>query len=356
MNHFLKLFLNKMYIDLILFVFAIIFVMFLIRVVIKICLIKNIFDNPVEDRKFHKTPIPNIGGLAIYFTIHFCFILFYKEKSFSNGFNYIFCANTLLFLFGLKDDLVGLSSTKRFAAQLIAGFLIIFFGKYSINDISFLGIASLNNSSSFFLSLLFFVFITNAFNLIDGINGLLGSVTLLSSFCFAILFYLMKSDAMFSLSLILLASILGFLYFNFGKAKIFMGSSGAYIIGALMYVSSIYFINNNKDSEFYYARFSILFSILALPVYDTIRVFSIRLFRGKSPFTADANHIHHLLLKLNLSHSQIVILMLMLNVVLLLMSFIFIGTSELEVIALNFILLLLFNLIIEFRVSRRFMK
>jgi UDP-GlcNAc:undecaprenyl-phosphate GlcNAc-1-phosphate transferase len=320
---------------------------FFFPVIIKVSRIKNLFDSPTLNRKIHQKPIPNIGGVVIFFTVLFCFLVFSNKNE--NQINAFLASFVLIFLFGLKDDLVALSSYKRFIAQLVAGFLVILIGDFRIQNLSFIGLFNISYSLSVISSLIFFIFIINAYNLIDGINGLLGSLTALSTSAF-LMAYIINHESK-GLELILcvsmLASILGFLFYNFGDAKIFMGSSGSYIVGLFMYLNTMIILEKNSLSIFSIPKYAFLFSVLAIPVYDTLRVFLLRIIWKKSPFLADANHVHHRLLKLNISHNKIVMILLLTNMFLLGFNFIFRSQSDILIIIFDFIILITLNLILE---------
>ena len=308
---------------------------------IKVSREKRIFDSPTLIRTIHQFPIPNIGGVGLFFSIMFCVLLFSNETS--KGSNVFLASFVLLFLFGLKDDLVSLPFFRRFQAQLVAGLLLILIGDYRVKDFSFIGIIEPNYTLSVIMSLIFFIFLTNAYNLIDGINGLLGSLTFFSSCFFLLAFILNKYFYSFGLILCvsMLASILVFLFYNFGKAKIFMGSSGSYIIGLFMYFNCILILDFDSFSFFLIPKFAFLFAILSIPVYDTLRVFFLRLLE------ADANHVHHRLLKLNISHKISVMILLLVNLALLIINFLIKDNSDLVIIFIDLFILITLNFILE---------
>jgi UDP-N-acetylmuramyl pentapeptide phosphotransferase/UDP-N-acetylglucosamine-1-phosphate transferase len=160
--------------------------------------------------------------------------------------------------------------------------------------------------------------LTNAVNLIDGIDGLAGSFGFLSSICFAVLFYKLNLFAYVILSVSLGGSLLGFLRYNFSiKNKIFMGDTGSLILGFLISFFSIKYITINSsyayDSNLENDAPLLVMVILILPLFDTLRMFFIRLLSGKSPFKGDRNHFHHILLDRNLSHWNATLILMILN-------------------------------------------
>jgi UDP-N-acetylmuramyl pentapeptide phosphotransferase/UDP-N-acetylglucosamine-1-phosphate transferase len=323
------------------------------KALIKISIEKKIFDNPNVERKLHKTPIPNIGGVAFFFTIIFSMLIFGNFLSIPKIVNLLLAAGIILFLFGFKDDLVVLSSSKRFYGQILSGLIIIILGNFRIQNLSIIGFSTISYPLSVIISLLFFVFITNAYNLIDGVNGLLGSLAIFSSACFSIFFYLNSDFYLFALMLSVIATLLGFLYFNFGDASIFMGSCGSYLIGSVMYFNSISFLNPSFSPTFKASKFSFLFCILALPVYDTLRVFILRLLQNKSPFSADANHLHHRLLMLNLSHSSVVYILLIVNIILVSGNIFFYNQQDLFKLGFSILFLIFSNYILELFIKNK---
>jgi len=336
----------------ILIIFSIASSIFLTYFVIKISEENKIFDIPDEKRKIHQNPIPNIGGVAIFITLLLSFFLFFKNYLQIIGLNYVYTAIILIFLLGLKDDLIGLSALYRFLGQIIAGLIIIKLGDFRITEITQFGYGQLNYEMSILISLFLFVFLTNAFNLIDGINGLLGSLTFFSSISFFILFYLEKSFEHMYLSLLLASTMIGFLIFNFGRAKVFMGSCGSYIIGSMMYFFSISFLNIYDPLKIEVPKYSLLLSIMIIPIYDSLRVIIYRLIKGVSPFRADSNHIHHRLMKLNFSHSKIVFILLAIQLILIFFNIFNHYLYDLILALVDFLLLILLNVFIELRIKK----
>jgi UDP-GlcNAc:undecaprenyl-phosphate GlcNAc-1-phosphate transferase len=341
---------NLMFI--LIFVGSFLFSFFFQKVLIKISIEKKIFDIPNFERKLHKTPIPNIGGIAFFFTTILYFLFFQNLFITHGSINFLFAGNLILFLLGLKDDLVGLSSSKRFYAQILSGLIIIVLGNFRIQNLSIVGFSTISYSVSIFVSLLFFVLITNAYNLIDGINGLLGTLTIFSTVCFSLFFYFNSDYFLFALTLLTIASVFSFLYFNFGNAKIFMGSSGSYVIGSLMYFNSVIFLNQTIFPYWKVSKFSILFSILAIPLYDTIRVFIVRVVQKKSPFSADTNHIHHRLLKLKLSHTSTVFVILLVNIFLICISLFLANFNDFLLLITVILILIFLNFILEYKIKK----
>lgn len=318
---------------------------------IKICNEKKLFDEPITERKIHKTPIPNIAGFAFFFTLIFQISLYGYYFKYENSIIKEFSAIIILFLIGICDDLIGLSSTKRFLLQILAGLIIVVFADFRILNLSIIGYSSISNFFSILVSLVFFIMITNAYNLIDGVNGLLGSLSILAFTCFSFFFYYTSNYFLLAFTISMIASLYSFLLFNFGNASIFMGSSGSYIIGALIYSMSVLYLNQKPIYFLPFPRFSLLFSIVSIPFYDTIRVFMLRIFENKSPFSADANHIHHRLLKLNLSHKSVVFVLILSNIFLIIFNILFIKSNDFFTFISSLLVLFCLNFILEYKIK-----
>ncbi|MFC6099535.1 glycosyltransferase family 4 protein [Olivibacter domesticus] len=294
------------------FSLALVASLIVVPAIIKVAYHKRLVDDPrLEDRKIHRYSVPNLGGVAVFSIFALVSCLFTSSNSLQQG-NFIFAAGIIIFSIGLKDDLVSLDPYKKFLAQFITAFITVYLA--DIRFTSFYGVLGMEEITpilSYLFTSVAMVFIINAFNLIDGINGLLGGITLLISLTYGTLFYFMNEQGLSVLSFSLAGAVLGFLKYNVGRARIFMGDAGAYSIGFVIALLSIKFIELNKDAalggdSFHFIKSApaIALAILIIPTYDTLRVFTKRIIDGKSPFFADRNHIHHRLLNVGFTHSQ----------------------------------------------------
>ena len=282
---------------------------FAIPVIIEVAKNKKLFDEP-DERKVHKAVIPTLGGLGI-FAGFILATLMGVPANISNQLQYFMAAALVIFFLGIKDDILVLSATKKFIGQLIAAGIIIRFGGIQINNMHGLfGINEIPHFASVILTLFTIIVITNSFNLIDGVDGLAGSLGLLTSIVFGV-YFLMIGQLMFAVMALSLAGSLGaFLIFNFSPAKIFMGDTGSLMLGFLIAILSIKFVEFNKFNAITNAQPvfrsapAMVCGLLIVPIFDTLRVFTLRLIKGVSPFNADRNHIHHRLIDFKLSHIQ----------------------------------------------------
>jgi UDP-N-acetylmuramyl pentapeptide phosphotransferase/UDP-N-acetylglucosamine-1-phosphate transferase len=292
-----------------------------IPVIINVADMKKLFDMP-DERKIHHTAITPLGGIGIFAGFVFGCLLTVNFKS-SSEFQYFVAAALVIFFLGLKDDILVISPIKKFIGQVLAAFLIIYYGRIQIRSLhGFFGINDLPEMFSLLITYFAVIVIINSFNLIDGVDGLAGTLGLMSSLLFGIYFLNLNMPAYYILAFSLAGSLLAFLIFNFQPAKIFMGDTGSLLIGVVNAILAIRFIDpgngNSQEAVLPVLQSSaaIGFTILMIPLLDTLRVFSIRIFKRRSPFSPDRNHIHHLLLDRGLSHRAITILLVSMNLIL----------------------------------------
>ncbi|RYY69078.1 MAG: undecaprenyl/decaprenyl-phosphate alpha-N-acetylglucosaminyl 1-phosphate transferase, partial [Chitinophagaceae bacterium] len=286
---------------------AFIITFFAIPVIIQIAKDKKLFDEP-DERKVHKTVIPTLGGLGIFAGFIMAFLVGTPFGS-SNELQYFVAAAVVIFFLGLKDDILVISASKKFIGQLIAaGILIRYAGVEITNMHGFLGVEQIPQFASVALSFFTIIVITNSFNLIDGVDGLAGSLGLVTTLIFGIYFFNIGQITYAVMALAMSGSILSFLIYNFSPAKIFMGDTGSLLLGLINSILVIKFINSAGIAPGkidFPAAPAIGFAILIVPLFDTLRVFALRILDRRSPFSPDRNHVHHFLLDLGFSHKQI---------------------------------------------------
>jgi UDP-N-acetylmuramyl pentapeptide phosphotransferase/UDP-N-acetylglucosamine-1-phosphate transferase len=211
---------------------------FAIPIIIQVAKDKKLFDEP-DQRKVHKIVIPNLGGLGIFAGFMIATLLCVPSVN-NEQLQYFIAAATVIFFLGLKDDILILSVTKKFLGQILAAIILIKLGGIQLNNLQgFLGIYQITDLAGSVLSLFAIIVITNSFNLIDGVDGLAGSLGILSTLCFGVYFFLSGDLTLAVMAFSLVFSLAGFLIYNFPPAKIFMGDTGSLLIGL---VNSILFI------------------------------------------------------------------------------------------------------------------
>lgn len=294
-----------------------------IPVIITVAERKKLYDLPNE-RKIHQNPIPSLGGLGIFAGFVMACLIAIQFHT-SPEFQYFLAASFVIFFLGLKDDILVISPIKKFIGQVLAAFLIIYKGNVQIRSMhGFMGIHELPESFSLLLTYFTVIVIINSFNLIDGIDGLAGSLGLMASTVFGFYFLQINMPAYSILAFALAGSLAAFLIFNFHPAKIFMGDTGSLMIGLINSILVVKFIEVANAVSVPYpiaASPAIGFAILMIPLLDTLRVFAIRIVSRRSPFSPDRNHVHHLLLDKGLSHRTITLTLVTINMLAIVVSY-----------------------------------
>ena len=286
-------------------IIAYIFGVFLVPLVINFSKKEGLVDLPNE-RKIHTIPVSRLGGVAIWASTMLTFLMlvflsYYPYGSLLSG---ILLGSSLMFLLGLVDDVYNLDAKFKLFLQLSIATVVYLLG-VKIHSITFFGGIDLG-FWSYPITLLWIVGISNAVNFIDGVDGLAGSVITINSITLAIIAISMNpSNPIVALiGFILAGSMLAFLTYNFNPAKIFMGDSGALFSGFLLAAISITGVMKA-------ATLTILlpFVVLAVPIMDIVFSTLRRICKGKSPFVADAEHLHHKLLHAGFSQKKTVLIL-----------------------------------------------
>ncbi len=284
--------------------------------IINIARVKNLFDEP-GDRASHKDSVPTLGGLGIFAGVIFS-ITFWTPFQVFSDLQYILCSFIIIFLIGAKDDIVPLTPAKKFLGEVFAAFILVFKADVKITSLyGIFGIGDIPEVASIMLSMFTIILLINAVNLIDGINGLSGTIGIIISVTFGYWFYLANYIELAVIAFALTGALVAFLKYNYTPAKIFMGDTGSLLVGLICAILSIKFIEVNKGLVGPLAIKSVpavAIGIMIIPCFDTLRVFTIRILKGKSPFSPDRNHIHHLLIDLNLSHTMATIILAIANI------------------------------------------
>jgi UDP-GlcNAc:undecaprenyl-phosphate GlcNAc-1-phosphate transferase len=325
---------------------------FAIPSILHVARFRHLYDDLGHFRKTHDHGIPRLGGVAIFvgFTIT-SLLLCMTDKSLP--INYLLTACIILFAMGLKDDLSGVNSSTKFLIQLIVCFILVVLGNIRLTSLyGVFGIYDLSYFLSVGISILIILMIVNAFNLIDGIDGLAATTGIVANGAFAALFLYIHQFELAAVSLAMVGAIIGFLKYNITPAKIFMGDTGSMLIGLISAVMAIKFMEVNRvatgTSIQIYAVPAITFAILIGPIFDTARVFIVRISNGVSPFIADRNHIHHRMLKLGFNHLQTTIILTGINIMSIATVLLFSNYGSSALIILTITFSLVFNWSITF--------
>ena len=288
--------------------------------------LKKLYDRPDNERKIHTEVVPNLGGVSIFFSSVIIASLFVGTEL--GVWKYIVAATMILFVIGIKDDLISLTPSKKFAAQILAAFITVYFADIRLESLhGIFGIYELSGWYSYAFSIIGCIFVTNAFNLIDGIDGLAGSISVLCTFVLGICLALQGNHNVAIVAFTLMGAIVGFLKHNLAPAKIFMGDAGSLFIGFMISILCISFINSFHPEQTIgsvihtpSSALLLALSVLFIPVFDSFRVIISRLVDGRYPFKADRTHLHHLLLDLGFSHTRIVTILIIANLLIISVS------------------------------------
>jgi UDP-N-acetylmuramyl pentapeptide phosphotransferase/UDP-N-acetylglucosamine-1-phosphate transferase len=282
---------------------------FVLPKIVRVARYNELLDNP-NGRSSHDIQVPRLGGVAFYIALMLGFYFIHRFYPDEFIFSVIPCL-TILFVVGLKDDLVVLSAQSKLVMQLIVATFIIFDPFTSFLNLH--GFLEVYHVHIFFkIALIYFMIIgiINALNMVDGIDGLASGLSLISLTAFALIFYFTQNHFSFLLMIATIGIILAFIPFNLSEKsnKVFMGDTGSMIIGFILAFASLQFLLLPAESlavlKLPLAKTPLLLIfILFIPLMDTLRVMTVRIVRKKSPFKPDRTHLHHYFLdKLNWSH------------------------------------------------------
>jgi UDP-N-acetylmuramyl pentapeptide phosphotransferase/UDP-N-acetylglucosamine-1-phosphate transferase len=331
-------------------------VYFSIPSIVTVAYTKKLFDEPGL-RKSHKGKIPNLGGVAIFAGIIITTGLFANFGS-SRELMHVLIAMVVIFFIGIKDDILIIAPAKKLYGELLAALIVVIIGNIRFTNLyGFLGIYEIDYIPSILLTGFVVVVLTNAFNLIDGIDGLASTIGIVVSLTFGTWFMLTGSTNYAILSAALLGSLISFFGFNvFGKTnKIFMGDTGSLILGLIMSILVIKFNEANITYHGIYAIKSapaVSFGILIVPLFDTLRVFFLRILKGQSPFHPDKNHLHHRILKLGFSHIESTALIAIVNIFFIVMVLTCQSAGLLFLMLLNLSLATFFAVLTEYFIRK----
>ena len=270
-------------------------------------------DVPKDNRRMHKRPIPRLGGLAIFFGFILSVLIFLPLD---DGLRGMLLGSVIIVVLGIFDDIYALPAKPKFLIQIAASLIAVLMGNkitilsnpnvFSDNPIWELGWLSIP------VSVIWIVAITNAVNLIDGLDGLACGVSTISALTMLVIALCVSDPTVAILMAALSGACIGFLPYNLNPAKIFMGDTGATFLGFIMATASI-----DGLFKFYNViSFAVPFLMLGLPIFDTCSAIVRRVSHGQSPMTADRSHIHHKLIDMGFSQKQAVAVLYIISAIL----------------------------------------
>lgn len=291
--------------------------------IIAVAKYRKLADNP-NKRSSHTNLTPRLGGVAFYICFMFGLYLLNPFTQDDNTSMSIIIGLLILFIVGLKDDLTVIGPFTKLIAQFLACSFIFLDPDFQVHTLhDFIGIGQINTVLSIVIMAFLMLYIINAINLIDGIDGLAATVSIVILLVYGIMFFLMEQFYYLGLCLVGIGTLVAFLKYNLSKnsdRKIFMGDTGSMILGFVIALLSVrllsYKVSELKDLPFYLENLPLVVaSILIVPLFDTSRVFAIRVLDKRKPFSPDRNHIHHILIDyLKLSHSKASLLIALVNI------------------------------------------
>lgn len=274
----------------------------------------------VNHRSSHSYPTPAIGGVSIFIVIFFTLLLVIGS-GFDNAIGFTLASCFILFLTGIKDDLIGTSPRTKLLIQIFSALIFVLNPDFALGHLnSFLGMELINANWTYPIGIFFIVSLVNSFNFIDGIDGLAAMTAIVSFSVFGIYFFVNDHHVYTIFCVTLIGALASFLTFNFGKKdkKMFLGDTGTLVIGFLLAIFSLRIIELQPVKafvEFYPENAPLfIFSILVIPVLDSIWVITNRLTNGKKLWVADRSHLHHIIIELGLTHIKATFILIALQI------------------------------------------
>lgn len=345
-----------------LYYFAIVGLSFLLAVagipsIIRIALKYRLFDSAESHRKSHRTQISRLGGVAIFCSFTITILLFATTVKYQEA-NFLITSCIILFGLGLKDDLYGVGPSTKFLLQMVVAIILVVLGDFRLSSLyGVFFLWEVNVIWGGLFSIVLIIFVNNAFNLIDGIDGLAGTIGVISALSFGIFFAIGNELPYAFIAFAMTGAIAGFLVFNYSPAKIFMGDTGALLIGLVSVILAIKFIELNKiglvPHPNFYSAPAIAVAVLLIPVFDSLRVFFIRILHKRSPFTGDRNHLHHRLQQLGFSTKKIVVILAVFNMCMIFFAVILQNLGNFVLITLLISICVVFNSLITYRLGKK---
>lgn len=289
------------------FIAALVAAVWVFPKVLQISLNKNIVDNP-DARKLQRVPIPVLGGMVVMSGILVALCVADLFVDCSSLYTVVLAMVIMLFI-GTMDDILDIPSTTRFLLEILIALMIIYTCDYSLDNLHGLwGVNELSSWVSVPLTVVTVVGIINAINLIDGVDGYSSGYCVMACAMFGTFFYLVEDMPMTMLAIVCMASLIPFFLHNvFGrKSKMFIGDGGTLLMGCVMSVFVLNVLKSNTRCEGYcdwgLGLVPFTLAVLCVPVFDTVRVMTMRILRKTSPFHADKTHLHHLFIEMGFSH------------------------------------------------------
>jgi UDP-GlcNAc:undecaprenyl-phosphate GlcNAc-1-phosphate transferase len=317
----------------------------------------QLFDKADLYRKTHEVNISRLGGIAIFCSFTITVLLFATIVNYQQA-NFLITGCIILFALGIKDDIYGVSPRTKFALQFLVSLILVVFGGFSLSSLyGVFNIWDVNPIGGGLFSIALIIFINNSFNLIDGSDGLAGTIGAIVCLSFGVFFAIANELPYAFIAFAMFGAIIGFLIYNYAPAKIFMGDTGSLLIGLVSVVLAIKFIELNKigatPNPAFNSAPAIAVAVLIIPVFDSLRIFFIRLINKKSPFMGDRNHMHHRLQNMGFSANQIVLVAASFNFGMICFALICQNLGNFALIFLQIFICMIFNFVLTYVKGKR---
>jgi UDP-N-acetylmuramyl pentapeptide phosphotransferase/UDP-N-acetylglucosamine-1-phosphate transferase len=325
-------------------------------VIIKFFFDKNLVDVPGR-RKIHKKITPSMGGIAIFIAFVIPTLIWMDFDHWKTT-RFVLASLFIVFILGVRDDIVPFRALHKLYVQIIAVIILLFSGVKIGSFYGLFGIVEIPEIIAYVLTGFIVILITNSFNLIDGLDGLAGSIGLAILTSFGLWFHF-ADEAIFSLlCFAMVGGIVAFLVFNWEPSEIFMGDTGAMVIGMLLSVLVIHFMNINDGLPMghpvkYKATIATGVCFIIIPLADTLRIIILRTLRGQSPFSPDKSHIHHAIMRLGTSHSRTALILASVNLLFIFGAWIFRDFEDALLVPGVIVLAVIFSLILDRLIVRK---
>jgi UDP-GlcNAc:undecaprenyl-phosphate/decaprenyl-phosphate GlcNAc-1-phosphate transferase len=332
------------------FSFSISFLFF--PVLIKLLTKWDILDSGPEHR-IHSNFKPSMGGVSILLGSLLSLLIKFPLAEWIS-LKYFFIGLGLMFFIGLRDDVLALNPKQKLYSQFLPIFVLVLLDGSQLN--SFYGLFDLPTTFpepvSWSITVIGYILITNAYNLIDGVDGLAGAIGVIVMVCFGSWFAIQGNTTLSLIAFSFTGALVAFLVFNWQPSKIFMGDTGALMVGLILAYFAVYFINMNfslpENATLHFrASVSTAICVLIIPVFDTVRVIILRIRKMQSPLKADHNHLHHQFLNLGFSHAKTVLVISGINLFFIFLAWILKEQKDGLILALIVVLCLGINFVLK---------
>ncbi len=324
---------------------------------IKLLVQLNLFDSPGR-HKIHENYKPSLGGVAILLGPIFSLLISLPFMEWV-ALKYFFISLLLMFFIGLRDDILALTPRQKLYSQFLPVVLLVVLNQTTLN--SAYGLVDLPEVPIpiiWTVSIFTLIILTNAYNLIHGLDGLAGTIGIIALATYGFWFYMAGNSALGLIALTFAGGLLAFLVFNWQPSKIFMGDTGALMIGFLLSYLAIVFINENyrlpQGNEYkFQGSIATAICVVIIPIFDTLRVIILRLRQGQSPFHADRNHLHHQFINLGFSHAKSVLHIAAINILMIVLAGLLRKQNDLLILGIVLALCLAINFALKWAHQRK---